>query len=294
MRETTDEELPREVIAAEVAAIERLGVVVALAGEDSAEVRFDRPAATASTPCLLACGTAAGEAGGGWGLPVAQRGIRGDAADVRNGDVRRVCRRRRGSRQDDGGPQRGRRKGGSRRHRPVLVRLEADRPGRAAKREDRTDARRGVAAICSRQPHQPRRPPAFGLQRDSGFTCEEGVEQAARCLHCDCRGATSCKLRKYAAQYGASTRRFKAERRVFQQDARHAEVIYEPGKCIDCGLCIQIAAAAGEPLGLTFVGRGFDVRVAVPLDRSLAEALSKAAAECVAACPTAALAWKTA
>ena len=80
---------------------------------------------------------------------------------------------------------------------------------------------------------------------------------------------------------------------MFQQDARHAEVIYEPGKCIDCGLCIQIAAAAGEPLGLTFVGRGFDVRVAVPLDRSLAEALSKAAAECVAACPTAALAWKS-
>ncbi len=75
-------------------------------------------------------------------------------------------------------------------------------------------------------------------------------------------------------------------------DARHAEIVYEPGKCIDCGLCIQIAVAAGERLGLTFVGRGFDVRVAVPLDRSLAEALTRAAADCVAACPTAALAWK--
>ena len=107
----------------------------------------------------------------------------------------------------------------------------------------------------------------------AGYTSAEGIEQASRCLHCDCRGTTSCKLRKYAAQYGANPRRFKAERRVFEQDARHADVIYEPGKCIDCGLCIQIAEAAGEPLGLTFVGRGFDVRVAVPLDRSLAEAL---------------------
>jgi NADPH-dependent glutamate synthase beta subunit-like oxidoreductase len=125
-----------------------------------------------------------------------------------------------------------------------------------------------------------------------GFTPAAGVEQAARCLHCDCRGLKSCKLRKYAAMYNAQPRRYKAGRRVFEQDSKHAEVIYEPGKCIDCGLCIQIAAAAGEPLGLTFVGRGFDVRVGVPLDRPLAEALTQVAAQCVAACPTAALAWK--
>jgi ferredoxin len=126
----------------------------------------------------------------------------------------------------------------------------------------------------------------------SGFTLPEGQHQAARCLHCDCRGLHSCKLREYAAKYHANPRRFDGQRRVFQLDARHAEVIYEPGKCIACGLCIQIAAAAGEPLGLTFVGRGFDVRVSVPFDRSVGEALSKAAAACVAACPTAALAYK--
>jgi NADPH-dependent glutamate synthase beta subunit-like oxidoreductase len=125
-----------------------------------------------------------------------------------------------------------------------------------------------------------------------GLTPAEGRQQASRCLHCDCRGVHSCKLREYAAKYHANPRRYATQRRVFQVDARHAEVIYEPGKCIACGLCIQIAAAAGEPLGLTFVGRGFDVRVSVPFDRSLAEALSKAAAVCVAACPTAALAYK--
>ena len=87
-------------------------------------------------------------------------------------------------------------------------------------------------------------------------------------------------------------RRFKAERRKYEQDIRHADILFEPGKCIDCGLCVQITAAGGEDLGLTYIGRGFDVRIGVPLGHSAAEALTKVAAECVAACPTAAIAWK--
>jgi NADH dehydrogenase/NADH:ubiquinone oxidoreductase subunit G len=124
------------------------------------------------------------------------------------------------------------------------------------------------------------------------FLPDEAVEQAARCLHCDCRGLSACKLRRYAAQYGADPHRYHGPRRLFRQIAQQSAVIYEPGKCIDCGLCIQIAQRAGEPLGLSFVGRGFDVRVGVPFNRSLEEALGKVAAQCVAACPTAALAFK--
>ena len=121
---------------------------------------------------------------------------------------------------------------------------------------------------------------------------DQAVAQAARCMHCDCRGLASCKLRHYAALYGADPRRYDAARRPFLKDAKHADVVFESGKCIDCGLCIQIATAAGEPLGMTFIGRGFDVRVAAPSAHSLAEALPKAAAACVAACPTGALAMK--
>ena len=126
----------------------------------------------------------------------------------------------------------------------------------------------------------------------SGVDLAAAGQQAARCLHCDCRAKAICRLRKYSALYNADPRRFKAPRRTYEQDIRHADILFEPGKCIDCGLCVQITAAAGEDLGLTYIGRGFDVRVGAPLGHSAAEALKKVAAECVAACPTAAIAWK--
>ncbi len=126
----------------------------------------------------------------------------------------------------------------------------------------------------------------------AGFARAEAAAEAFRCLHCDCRKAGDCKLRTYAFAYAARPSHYKGQRRRFEQYREHPEVIHEPGKCISCGLCVQIAAKAGEPLGLTFIGRGFDIRVAVPFGRSLAEALGKAAAECVAACPTGALAFK--
>jgi ferredoxin len=128
--------------------------------------------------------------------------------------------------------------------------------------------------------------------KGDGFTDEQARLETSRCLHCDCRKADNCKLRQYAQEFDARAARYKGERRDFVQRIQHPQVIYEPGKCIDCGLCIQIAAAAAEELGLSFVGRGFDVRVEVPFGRSMAEGLKRCAAQCVAACPTGALATR--
>jgi NADPH-dependent glutamate synthase beta subunit-like oxidoreductase len=125
-----------------------------------------------------------------------------------------------------------------------------------------------------------------------GFDDPQAVAEADRCLHCDCRKPDDCKLREYAREYEAKSNRYKNERRSFVQQTQHPDVIYEAGKCIRCGLCIQIASEAKEELGLTFIGRGFNVQVAVPFGRSIAEGLKIAAERCVASCPTGALALK--
>jgi len=134
-----------------------------------------------------------------------------------------------------------------------------------------------------------------GLQNGcpEGMTDDQARGEALRCLRCDCRKYNTCKLRTYAEKYQARPRRYKQTRPIFERNTQHPEIIFEPGKCINCGLCVQIAAAAGEKSGLTFVGRGFDVRVRVPFNDSLKEALTQqTAAQCAAACPTGALSLK--
>lgn len=135
-----------------------------------------------------------------------------------------------------------------------------------------------------------RRDPIRGLTQ--GFDASEAIAEAQRCLHCDCRKADNCRLRTYACFTGASQARYKGEKRPVEFVDDHPFVIYEAGKCIRCGICIQVAQKHAEPLGLSFVGRGFEVKVSVPFHASLAEGLQKAAEECAAACPTGALAMK--
>ena len=87
--------------------------------------------------------------------------------------------------------------------------------------------------------------------RESGFDISESIEESSRCFQCDCRKADSCRLRLYADEYGAEPGRFKmGTRRKLERITQHGQVIYEPGKCIKCGLCIQIARREGEELGL--------------------------------------------
>jgi len=125
--------------------------------------------------------------------------------------------------------------------------------------------------------------------RCAGHNRQEAALESSRCLHCDCASSGNCVLQHYAQAYGADANRFRSERRPFEQQRQPGGIIFEPGKCILCGICVKLCEMAQEPLGLTFVGRGFDVRVAVPFDEAIEHGLQKVAAECVQQCPTGAL-----
>lgn len=126
-------------------------------------------------------------------------------------------------------------------------------------------------------------------RHDGPLDVDSAQAEAKRCLHCDCRKPTTCRLRIWADRYEATPRKYFQKHRPFRLIDQHAEIFYEPGKCIQCGLCVQIASEAREELGLSFIGRGFDVHVAVPMHATLAEGLRRVARACADACPTAAL-----
>jgi NADPH-dependent glutamate synthase beta subunit-like oxidoreductase/ferredoxin len=132
-------------------------------------------------------------------------------------------------------------------------------------------------------------------QITEGFTAEQVMAEAARCLHCDCRDLKNCRLRLYSDTYEADQKRFKSEeRQLCTKQVQHHQVIYEPSKCIKCGICVRLTEKHKEKFGLTFIGRGFDVVVGVPFNEDTAAGLKKVALEVADACPTGAISRKTA
>jgi NADPH-dependent glutamate synthase beta subunit-like oxidoreductase len=129
--------------------------------------------------------------------------------------------------------------------------------------------------------------------KSKGLTREQVMEEAARCLHCDCRDLENCRLRIYSDDYGADQKRFKSEERLTcTKQVQHDQIIYEPSKCIKCGICVRITEKYTDEFGLTFIGRGFEVVVGVPFGESTREGLKTAALEVADACPTGALSRK--
>ncbi|MBK9139871.1 MAG: FAD-dependent oxidoreductase [Verrucomicrobia bacterium] len=125
-----------------------------------------------------------------------------------------------------------------------------------------------------------------------GFTPDAALRESRRCLGCGCGKAIPCRLRSLATEYGVDPSRFVGQRRHFSRDTSHPEIVFEPGKCILCGVCVEVARQVGEDWGIAFFGRGFDTVVAPPLGRPMAEAFKKSGRRAAELCPTGAITLK--
>lgn len=144
-----------------------------------------------------------------------------------------------------------------------------------------------VQPFLTRGTPEPRVAPSGGTAE--GFTQEEAHREALRCLRCDCEHADGCALRQVAMRMEANPLRYKSDRREYVRDESHPLLVFESGKCIACGICVRLAAEAGEELGLAFTGRGISIRLDVPFRHLMSDGLQKAARACAEACPTQAL-----
>ncbi|MBC8005668.1 MAG: (2Fe-2S)-binding protein [Verrucomicrobia bacterium] len=124
-----------------------------------------------------------------------------------------------------------------------------------------------------------------------GFSREAAMQEARRCMHCDCRNPESCVLRDLSNRFHAVQKRFQSDERQNVEKFIHREgIVYEPSKCIKCGICVRLTRLHQEEFGFTFIGRGFDVKVGVPFNESVQKGLEKTASIVAEACPTGALA----
>ena len=63
----------------------------------------------------------------------------------------------------------------------------------------------------------------------AGFGLQEAVNEAKRCLHCDCRKLDTCKLRIHADAYKADRKKYSfGERKTMVKYFQHDLVVYEP------------------------------------------------------------------
>jgi predicted molibdopterin-dependent oxidoreductase YjgC len=123
-----------------------------------------------------------------------------------------------------------------------------------------------------------------------GFSPEEARRESLRCLHCDCRKQDACHLRSQADINQAKQFAFAGERTPYTQHV-FEDYIYEPGKCIKCGICTKLCEQAKVLSGFTFFNRGFDIRMGVPFNRFENSELKTVLKACIEKCPTGALCW---
>lgn len=126
-----------------------------------------------------------------------------------------------------------------------------------------------------------------------GFSEDEAVSEAKRCLECGCHDYFECKLVDYANAYNVAPEKYAGESHQRSIDNSHPFIDRNPDKCILCGLCVRVCDEVMSRTALGLVDRGFDSMVKPALDMPLKDTDCISCGQCINLCPTGALGEKT-
>ncbi len=111
------------------------------------------------------------------------------------------------------------------------------------------------------------------------------------CLYCVRSG--SCKLQKFAQDYGIRERVFKPRRGGNTLDVTSPAIVFDQAKCILCGKCVRVCNEIQKVAAIEFTGRGSNMNVAPAFHDSLNVSSCIYCGQCILACPTGALREKS-
>lgn len=122
-----------------------------------------------------------------------------------------------------------------------------------------------------------------------GFTAQQAMDEAKRCLQCGCHDYHECKLIRFANQYDVEPERFFGEKHSCPKEQKLVCIERDQNKCILCNLCVRVC---DEEVGkgiLGLVGRGFTTVIKPEFKSEETVSFCKDCRKCVEACPTGAL-----
>jgi iron-only hydrogenase group A len=94
-----------------------------------------------------------------------------------------------------------------------------------------------------------------------------------------------CSLQDLANIYGIKEPRFFTREKPLEIDDKSPAIVYNPNRCIQCGLCVQACCDIQTVSVIDFAYRGFERRVEPAFGQSLNEVECVACGQCIQVCP---------
>ncbi len=110
------------------------------------------------------------------------------------------------------------------------------------------------------------------------------------CMTCEKSG--SCKLEKYAYEFGIRTPRFMGEKHDYPIRASNPFFERDYNKCILCGRCATVCHEVQYCEAVDYSKRGFTTKIAASFDHGMQETSCVFCGNCVSVCPVGALSPK--